>query len=542
VYTKAMPVRGVHLDCRAQMLRFERIGEILEDLARWGFNTILFEYEDRFPYHGRLASLRAMDALSSRQVRSLVKQASDLGLRIIPLVHCLGHLEYVLRWPAFAPLAEDRGNSTVCPSDERSRALFREMVEQVLDLHPDTRWFHMGGDEAVLDSSCPRCRRQLLATGLSGLLVEHYIDRADWLRRQGPDPIIWCDMPLSHPEALDSLRGHVTIMDWDYWSGLQPAPVMQVWGVGAVDPMRLARLPSVHRALFADYLTSKAGVSGARRAASTLAAQPFPYARFLRDHGFPVIVASAARSSGDTFCVPFPRHVENVIGAARTAAREHLLGSLVTSWALRRSPWPLTELSLIAAAMTMKDPAVKRSAIDEQFSREHFGVADPKLARIPLLLGSPVSALLESAPRFDPCDGSWPGADCDWREDQIRSNPARFEQQRTEQQRALRQAARLLERARPRTEHQRERVRLWNWALGVLTHFAGFARSWPTGMDAVTVPRIARWRREARRLQAETRKLLAPIYTARTIRDEQQTRFGVHIDRLDEELVRRGGR
>jgi len=43
----SLPVRGVHIDCRAQMLRFETLRRIYRDPARWGFNTVLFEYDDR---------------------------------------------------------------------------------------------------------------------------------------------------------------------------------------------------------------------------------------------------------------------------------------------------------------------------------------------------------------------------------------------------------------------------------------------------------------------------------------------------------------
>jgi hypothetical protein len=190
----------------------------------------------------------------------------------------------------------------------------------------------------------------------------------------------------------------------------------------------------------------------------------------------------------------------------------------------------------------MNDPGAGREAIDEKFSREHFGVGDPKLARIPLLLGSPVVELLESAPQFQPRDGSWPGAAYDWREARIRADLQSYERQRPAQQSALRQAAALLGLARPRTDRQRERVRLWRWALDVLAQYARFARRWPIGAERITARQLTRWREEAMRLQAATPGLLARIYTARTMRDEQQARFGVHIDWLDGETARRSGR
>jgi hypothetical protein len=497
------------------MLRFDRLREIYRTAARWGFNTVLFEYEDRFPYRGRLGRISADDALTPRQIRELNGLAADLGLRIMPLVQCLGHLEYALRVPAFRGMAETLRFgpcAAVCPSRTDATGLFRDMAAQVLELHPDCHFLHMGGDEVGLDPRCPRCRPRIRAGGIARVLAEHYAACADWLRRQGPDPVIWGDMILAHPEEMDRLRGRVVIMDWDYWSGIRPSRNAVIWGARGKDFRKPRTWPPNIRRLFARVIPTDDG----------RCARPFPYVSFLQERGFQVITASAARCYGDSFCVPAPLHVENVMGAAKVAAQHHTLGSVITSWALRRSPWPLTEHILLAGAMTMRNPDVSRRAVDTAFAREHFGVADPSLARIPLLLGASVSGLLDSFPCFDLRTGRWPGEELARRVELIRKDVPLFRRQLRVLRRNLRQAAPLLGRLRPKTPWQRERTRFWRWAAALLGLSAEFGPQLLRPPAFRPVPPAI-----VRSLSRETRLLLSRWYTVRTIEDEQQTRFGI---------------
>ena len=80
-----IPIKGAHLDCRAQMMRFETILKVIDDLAGWGFNAILLEYCDRFPFEGRFEKTRAPDALTKEQVRTIIGKAKHTGIQIIPL-------------------------------------------------------------------------------------------------------------------------------------------------------------------------------------------------------------------------------------------------------------------------------------------------------------------------------------------------------------------------------------------------------------------------------------------------------------------------
>lgn len=524
VTSASIPIRGVHIDCRAQMLRFPRLLGVLDDLARWGYNAVLMEYEDHFPFRGRLKSIAAEDALTPRQVRELDRVARSLGLQIIPLVQCLGHLTYVLRLSRFRRLTEGYPQATpytVCPAEPKARALFHDMAGQILEFHPDSRYFHIGGDEVWLDPGCPRCRRQNPKANLSERLVKHYLDRADWMRRQGPDPILWSDMILAHPEHLEQLRGHAIIMDWDYASGIRPTSTPPaLWGIRNL-PKVVQKNPKtwtpLYRKLYQQYVFTD----------NNQAFRPFPYTKFLHDQGMVFMVAAAARCYPDSFCVPLaPMHPHNVIGAANAARANRGLGHIITNWSHRRPPWPLTEYTLIAGSLALKNPHVSRKAVDRAFVREHFGVNDLRLAQLPYLLGVSVPALLQSVPGTDLRTNLWLAKAFHKRLGKDQKNLKLSLKQLKILKTHCLKAQNLLKLARPRTARQRERVAFWIWAIRVMSFYAQHAPAWlngeKPGASLKSIPPLA----------ALSKRLLRRLYTDHTVKEEQQNRFGSLEDYL----------
>ena len=64
-------IRAVHIDFRAQKLRACAIPPILREIASLGYNAILMEYMDSFPYEGALAALRSPDALTREELNKI---------------------------------------------------------------------------------------------------------------------------------------------------------------------------------------------------------------------------------------------------------------------------------------------------------------------------------------------------------------------------------------------------------------------------------------------------------------------------------------
>jgi hypothetical protein len=117
-----LPVRGLQLMVeKIHQLDEAQIHSLMRSAARHKLNTLLIEFGDRFPFEGEHESVASPSALTRPQLRGIVETARDLGLEIIPLVQCMGHLEWLLKHEQYAGVREEEeARAQLCPSNERS--------------------------------------------------------------------------------------------------------------------------------------------------------------------------------------------------------------------------------------------------------------------------------------------------------------------------------------------------------------------------------------------------------------------------------------
>ncbi len=522
---EGFPVKGLHIDLKAQTLRFSALCGVVRDAAGWGYNTVLMEYQDKFPFRGELAPLAAPDALTPAQVAEFDGLCRSLGIEIIPLAQCIGHMYYVLLHEEFACLGEEKGGfphmHAFCPSAPESLEFYTKMAGQIMAMHPGARFFHIGGDETRLSDACPRCAgRDKL-----DLLNRRYLDCCDWVQGRGFTPVIWSDMLLTHPELLAGMKDKAVVMDWDYWSTDRANCPGRLWGVDKADP---ALWPAPHRELFEPVVY---------RIKPHLL-HPFPYVRFLREQGFRVLAAPAARSAGDPNFVPRSLHKRNCLQAVYSAAEAGAMGVVVTSWSLRRCPWPTTENSLMAAAMAMRDPGVGDEAMDDAFSEAHFGVADPRLAAVPDLLADAAQRAAAAVDLYT-AGLTYPDGDMGYVEDYARrlaiknqtlAGNARAAQAYADLKADAESALRTLERARPATPAQEYRTAVWRWAAETARFFGGYVPALTAGR--LPESRIAAFETALLGLRAENQKILSPLLTEHAMASDDRARVGIHLEYL----------
>lgn len=124
--------RIVHLDLKGAPPKPEVYEHLFSLFRQLNLTAVLMEYEDMFPYSGSLSKLALPYAYSPETIREIHKAASNNSLEIIPLVQTFGHLEFALKNPEFASLREiPEKTDSVCPSDDRSVELIKEMLRQV---------------------------------------------------------------------------------------------------------------------------------------------------------------------------------------------------------------------------------------------------------------------------------------------------------------------------------------------------------------------------------------------------------------------------
>ncbi|KAI1731180.1 glycosyl hydrolase family 20, catalytic domain-containing protein [Ditylenchus destructor] len=157
-----MRKRIFHLDMKGAPPKPEIFHHLFPLLHKLNFTGVLMEYEDMFPYNGNLQALSCPYAYDPVIIQSIQNLATMNNLEIIPLIQTFGHLEFALKHNAFSALREVANlTDTICPSEPKSFDLIKDMLTQVWLLHPNSRYIHIGADEAWHIAQDERCHFKL---------------------------------------------------------------------------------------------------------------------------------------------------------------------------------------------------------------------------------------------------------------------------------------------------------------------------------------------------------------------------------------------
>lgn len=216
--TPAVPLRGIHLDLKGLPPTPKRLILMLDLLAEARLNCVLVEWEDTYPWK-RAPELRCETAYSSSAVGRFLDRAAELGIEVVPLVQCFGHMQNVLSRKRFRSMREvPEAVGDLCPSHPGAVPLVLEMIEDVLETHGGRiRRFHLGGDEVWSLGSCPKCRKVVRKKGKAELYLRHVSPLLEALRGRGLSPILWDDMMRGwSPAELGALAPKAELMAWSY--------------------------------------------------------------------------------------------------------------------------------------------------------------------------------------------------------------------------------------------------------------------------------------------------------------------------------------
>lgn len=206
----------MYVDFRSEVHTMESLKELAQKMAADGFTAMLLEYEGTFPFE-KHATLQNRYAFTKKEVADYVAFCNSLGLDVIPLQNCMGHMQYILRHDRYASLREDKWDmSQVCPLGiKRAVPVFKEIFSEVAALHP-SKYFHIGCDETLLLGQCKYCAEYVEKYGKSKLFVEYVKAMCKIVLDMGKIPVIWADIILKYPENLNELPKELVYIDWNY--------------------------------------------------------------------------------------------------------------------------------------------------------------------------------------------------------------------------------------------------------------------------------------------------------------------------------------
>ncbi|HNQ35629.1 MAG TPA: family 20 glycosylhydrolase [bacterium] len=507
-------ILGFQFDLKRAMWReayFDRMAEIL---AGWGFNQVLYEFEDklRFRKHPCLAH---PDAWSPEATAALVRRLEGRGLEVVPLFQSLGHAESVLRLPEYAHLRQSPEHLNLYdPVSEAARDFLKEIFAETIEVFQPRRFFHVGGDET----------RNLGAAGRAagrepgGLYLGHLRPLWEYLLGRGLRPVVWADMLLTYLDVLEQTPAGVVLMDWDYSTGGERWPRLRRWGVGELDweAYRSREDPEFKSRFEKYFVDERTPADGLFRG--------FGYVDALVDRGFNVIAASSSRCWGDSAGLPFNQlHLANVFYSARKG-RAVGLGTLVTSWAARRHHPELGLPAAFAAAYAgRREGPFDLAAFSREFTAEFYGAAAPEFGRAMELAGVRPS-LSESrhlelaagllAEGRDPLEVFFPG-------EKHSELAGRAATART----SLREAREIISGLRDRARRNADNLDFWLEGIDLVAFYADFAAAVLSGRLAAESGRL---REDLNRLRLVTRDLFGRTYEAAGLEAELDLRYGVH--------------
>lgn len=194
----------------------EALHNLANELAGFGINTLIMEWEATFPFENH-PMIPNRYAYTKEEISTFVSYCEELGIDVIPLQQSFGHVEYILRHDKYSNLREDHKDvSQVCPlKTALNKALFTDLFREMASMHP-SHYFHIGGDETYLLGHCHDCQLYAKNHGKSSLYVAHIKMLCEIVIEMGKQPVLWADIGLKHPEALNELPDATIFIDWNY--------------------------------------------------------------------------------------------------------------------------------------------------------------------------------------------------------------------------------------------------------------------------------------------------------------------------------------
>ena len=165
------------------------------------------------------------------QIAELRAYARARSVEIIPEFEVPGHAAAMIgAYPElFAntpinPVAAKKHDNLLCIGKPGVMENIRQLLQEIVDMFPESRYIHIGGDEAEIDqwNDCADCRRYMQENGIDGVhaLYTHCVKLfSDMVLDMGRTPIVWEGFPR---EGTENISRKVVVIAWESYYHLAP--------------------------------------------------------------------------------------------------------------------------------------------------------------------------------------------------------------------------------------------------------------------------------------------------------------------------------
>lgn len=213
----ACSYRGVMLDPARGNPPFDEFCNVLILAAKCKMNMFHFHLVEHQWLSVEMDCLpkeyRYEKCFTKKQVRELNELCDVLGLEIIPEFDMPAHatklIEYFPRLACDPPEGTPQSTWAICAGTEETYALYERIIDEVLEMFPNGRYFHMGGDELEFAdlahkrpnslchwTVCSKCKEFRKKHGLKDRTEQYYYfaNRInEMVKKRGRRLMMWSD-------------------------------------------------------------------------------------------------------------------------------------------------------------------------------------------------------------------------------------------------------------------------------------------------------------------------------------------------------------
>lgn len=249
-----LPVRGYYLDVtRGRMPTLASLKALVDVLELHKYNQLQLYVEHTFRFDGLSQAWRGTGALGADDILELDEYCAKAGIELVPSISTFGHQYMALRTDRYAGLGEfpeqagrpfslieRMEHHTLNPLMDESLALAKRLIDQYAPLFRSRR-FNICADE-TFDLGKGRSADRAQAVGVGTLYAGYLTELCSYLEERGLQPMMWADIAVGHPQALERLRDKAILLNWQYEPDVDESRTALVASTGAVQYV----CPAVH--------------------------------------------------------------------------------------------------------------------------------------------------------------------------------------------------------------------------------------------------------------------------------------------------------
>lgn len=221
-----LKLRGVSLDIsRSKVPEVKTLKKVFDLLSMLKYNHVELYIEGfSFEYKSFPDVLKDGNYLTLEEYLDLEKYANELFLDFVPNQNSFGHMEAWLEIPKYHHLAECeegftiwgayRKSSTLNPLSDESLKHVSKMYGDMLP-HVKSKYFNMCFDEPY-ELGFGKSKEIVDKTSVEDVYIDYLHKLAKVTRSYEKIPLIWADVVIRHPQAIDKIDKDIILIDWGY--------------------------------------------------------------------------------------------------------------------------------------------------------------------------------------------------------------------------------------------------------------------------------------------------------------------------------------